>query len=387
MQKKILIVYFAIIATLLIMMSLSRQASDKVRGQSVALFSPLMENILSFKFFLLHPFTPSPFNQFSIEEEKQQLQLENQLLEIEISYLQEQLHEQLLISSQIGQLAPLLTDETKQLANENEKGLQNAFKTTQKRVEAIPARVFFRSLDTWNSALWINVGEETNRKLDTPTIAKNSPVVIGKAIVGIIDYVDKHQSRVRLISDQRLTPSVRAARGGEQDFLLGEQIEGLLHQISYKKNLPISIEDQTLLFNLLRQLKHSLQPFKKSVYLAKGKLLGSIASARLGQEILLNGIGFNYDFADNEGENRDLRNGKSLHNPQAEAISLLKVNDILVTTGMDGIFPPGFQVATITQIQSLKEGDFYYNLEARPIVRPLEELSLVFVLPPFKLEP
>ena len=58
------------------------------------------------------------------------------------------------------------------------------------------------------------------------------------------------------------------------------------------------------------------------------------------------------------------------------------MNDVLVKTGMDGVFPPGFQVATVTRIELLKEGDYFYELEARPIAGPLEELSLVFVLPP-----
>ena len=49
---------------------------------------------------------------------------------------------------------------------------------------------------------------------------------------------------------------------------------------------------------------------------------------------------------------------------------------------MDGIFPPGFQVATVSSIGLLKEGDYFYDLEARPIVGALEELALVFVLPP-----
>lgn len=364
------------------MMSLSRHTSEKMRGQSVALIAPFWEKVLAMKYFVLHPFSPSPFSHLSTEERQQRLQLDNQLLENEIAYLQKQLYEQQLISSQITQINAFRPEEAHLLAKDYQQSLQNTLQTMQKRIQAVPARVIFRSFDTWNSFLWINVGETTNQDYSNPIIARNSPVIVGKAIVGIVDEVGQHQSRIRLMSDHRLTPSVRASRGGEQDFLINEQIERLLQQLHHRKNLPFPLEDQTRLLQLLQQLKQSLYPFKKTWYLAKGELLGSIFSARLGQMVSLKGTGFNYDFADEEGESRDLRNGKLAHQPQEQAIPILKVNDILITTGMDGIFPAGFQVAVVTRIGLLKEGDYFYDLEAQPIVGPLEELSLVFVLPP-----
>lgn len=367
-------------------MSLSRHSSEKMRGHSVALMAPLWEKILAFKYFVFHPSQPSPFSTLSFEEEKQRLQLENQLLENEIAYLQKQLNEQMLISSQIAQIAPLKPEDAHALATDYEQSLQRSLKIMQKRVKTVPARVIFRSFDSWNNFVWINVGTALNPTDQIPIIAINSPVIVGKAIVGIIDYAGEHQSRVRLISDNRLTPSVRALRGAEQDFLMSEQIERLLQHINQKKGLPLSFNDQTQLSQLLQQLKQNLEPFKKTWYLAKGELLGSTFSARLGQNIYLKGTGFNYDFNDEEGNSRDLRNGKPIHNPQAQAIPILKVNDILVTTGMDGIFPPGFQVAIVTHVGLLKEGDYFYDLEARPIAEPLEELSLVFVLPPITEE-
>ena len=84
-------------------------------------------------------------------------------------------------------------------------------------MESIPARVIFRSPGTWNSSLWINIGENTNGDYHRTLIAKNSPVLIGNSVVGVIDYVGKDQSRVRLITDSGLVPSVRVARGGEQN--------------------------------------------------------------------------------------------------------------------------------------------------------------------------
>lgn len=387
MQRKIIAIYFTIFVTLLVVMSLSRHTNDKMRGQSVAMVAPFWEKILSLKHFFSHPSQSSPFTHLSLEEEKHRLQLENQLLEIEIAHLQEQMHEQLLISSQIAQIAPYMQEEAKKMTEDYKKSLQNTLKITQRRIHALSARVIFRSFDTWNSFLWINIGESANRDLQKIAIAKNSPVVIGKSIVGIIDYVGEDQARVRLISDSRLTPSVRASRGGEQDFLLSEKIEGVLHHIQNKKNLPLSVDERTQLSRLLQHLKQQLQPFKKTWYLAKGKLLGSLFSAKLGQNVYLRGVGFNYDFIDAEGGNRDLRSGKLNQQTQEEIPPILKVNDILITTGMDGLFPPGFEVATVTRVGLLKEGDYFYDLEARPIAGSLEELSLVFVLPPITSEP
>lgn len=380
MPRKFLISYFLIFALILSVMSLSRHSSEKMRGESVALLAPVWEKILSFKHFLLHPTQPSPFNSFSPQENHEQLQLENQLMLSELSDLEKQLNEQLLLSSQIEQIASKSPAGAKELAEDHQKSLQRSLKTLKWRLNAMPARVIFRSFDSWNSSLWINVGESSNQEQQT-LVAINSPVVVGRAIVGIIDYVGKHQSRVRLLTDRRLTPSVRAARGGEQDFFMGQMIESLLLQMERKKQLTLSSEDQTQLMTLLKKLQQNVQPLKRTWYLAKGELIGN-SSISKGQNLTLKGTGFNYDFEDEEGDARDLRSGKSLQHPQEPAVPILKVDDILVTTGMDGIFPPGFQVGVVTQVGLLKEGDYFYHLEAKSVVGPLEELALVFVLPP-----
>jgi cell shape-determining protein MreC len=386
MQKKFLISYFVIFAIILTMMSLSRHSSEKLRGQSAALMAPFWEKILAIKYYLFHPSQPSPFSHFSKDEEKERVELENQLLEIENAYLQKLLNEQLLISSQIAKIASAAPAEAHALSEDYQQSLRKILDTMQQRIQAVPARVIFRSLDTWNSFLWINAGESINRPGELPIVALNSPIIRGKAVVGIIDYVGNNQSRVRLISDCRLNPSVRAARGGEQDFLISDQIERLSQQLSRKKDFSLSESDQNRMQELLLTVKQSIHPLKKSWYLAKGELLGSLYPSRNGQTISLKGGGFNYDFPDEEGSSRDLRSGKSKDDPYAEAIPILKSNDLLVTTGMDGIFPPGFHVAVVTKIELLKEGDYYYDVEAKPVADPLEELALVFVLPPISAE-
>jgi len=60
----------------------------------------------------------------------------------------------------------------------------------------------------------------------------------------------------------------------------------------------------------------------------------------------------------------------------------LKLNDILVTTGMDGHFSTSFQNSHSDTCGTSKRRRLFYDLEARPIAGPLEELSLVFVCHP-----
>lgn len=381
-QNRVIVIYFFIFATLLTVMSLAPHTNDKIRGASVAFIAPLWEKILSFKHFLFFPSRPSPFSSsLSIEEEKERLQLENQLLQLELLDVYKQLDEQLLLSSKIAHMVSLSPNETRSTVSDYEKSLKKALSLTKQRLKAMPARVIFRSLDTWNNSLWINIGRLTDLLDQEFTIAVNSPVVIGNAVIGIVDYVGDYQSRVRLITDNRLKLSVRAARGGEQEALLSAQIENLLQQMNRKKYSFFSSENQAHLIKFLKELKEGLQPLKKTWYLAKGELSGSPSLYRSDETVHLKGIGFNYDFSDDEGESRDLRSGKSLLHPHKSSIPILKVDDVLVTTGMDGIFPSGFQAAIVTHVGLLKEGDYFYHLEAEPIAKFVEELTLVFVLP------
>jgi rod shape-determining protein MreC len=375
MQKKFLFSYLFIIAALLLVMSISRATSEKIRGESVALVSPLWGKLGTVKKFVSNTTKADP-TLSTLNEEVQRLELENQLLSNELSYLHSLFDYQQDIQSQVNNF-PL------DMAEEARKALPKLAQNLKLQIHAIPARVLMRSFDTWNSSLWINVGSDHNKNYPKDVIAKNSPVLFGNAVVGVIDYVDTHQSRVRLITDTGLNPSVRAARGGEQEAVMGEQIDGLINWIKRKKLSQVSVEDKYKLLSLLTNVKSSLHPFKKSIYLAKGELQGSSKPSSRGFHPFLKGIGFNYDFADEEGEGRDLRTGKPFQG-DGDAIAILKVNDILVTTGMDGVFPPGLKVATVTKIELLKEGDYYYELEAKSLVSNLHELDLVFVISPQK---
>jgi rod shape-determining protein MreC len=256
------------------------------------------------------------------------------------------------------------------------------------QLQAVPAKVIFRSPTSWNSSLWINLGETTNEELGKIAIAKNSPVLVGTSVVGVVDYIGKSQSRVRLITDMGLTPSVRAEREITQQPLLNEKIHAVIQLLKKTKGALTTVQEQD---DLIEQLEKATQHFAQSEhswFLAKGELNGFSKPLWRSQRHLLKGTGFNYDYADGEGPARDLRTGNPIDNSSKEAaIPLIKSGDILITTGMDGVFPPDLLVAQVQNVHMLKEGDYYYELDALPTAGNFDDLSLVFVLPPVGYDP
>ncbi len=330
-------------ASVLLLLSLGQSTTEGLRGFTVSFLSPFWESAQQFKSYTQSivgthvPFSNGPVK--TLAEEVEKLRLQNHLLKQELSQLKELYQQELSLYNhlQIVQQKVPLNDDTKASLPRHAQDLQKLLKW---QLEAIPARVIFRSPVFWESTLWLNVGEADNELLHRQVIAKNSPVVFGTSVVGVVEEVGLHQCRVRLITDASLTPSVRAVR---------------------------SIDNKTW-------------------HLAKGELQGSSRPLWRSRSHTLKGIGFNYDYADEEGPARDLRSGKPLKdNPAYPEMPLLKVNDLLVTTGLDGVFPPGLSVAVVTKIKPLHEGDYFYELEAKPTVGEMDNLSLLFVMPPQQL--
>lgn len=241
---------------------------------------------------------------------------------------------------------------------------------------SIIGKVIFRETASWSSSFWINLGEKTNQALGKKLIAKNSPVVVGTSVLGIVEYVGQHRSRVRLITDSSIAPSVRILRGSEQTKVIADQTRKLLVMLeSYtgiSKDHPIKKE--------LNQVLQNLHPDKENFYLAKGEMRGIREPLFRSRHALLQGVGFNYDFEDEEGPSRDLRSGRPVN--QTEEVALVKKGDVLVTTGMDGIFPAGLRVGQVTQVHPLREGASAYELDALPLIENFDNISFVAVLPP-----
>jgi len=304
-----------IFAAILMLMSMTKDSSEWMRGTTAAMMGGFWEAAGHFKlafggFFERFSFS-SKIGETPKMEELLRLQLKNQLLESELRKIQ-------------GLLGEDLVD------------------FFEFKFDFIPAQIIFRSPSTWNSSLWVNAGSEDNKKNGKDIILKNSPVVIGTSVIGVIDYVGAKQSRVRLITDSGLRPSVRVKR------VTGNKVQ----------------------------------------LLAKGELHGSSQPLWRSEAQILHGIGFNYDFSDAQGPARDLRSGRVLnHGVKSPALPIIKVDDLLVTTGLDGVFPAGLDVATVTKIKPLKEGDYYFEIETKPSAGNLYDLSFVFILSPMGYDP
>lgn len=321
--------YIQILATLLLLVSLPRSSAESIQGVSIAILAPAWNQLATIKEGIRHlteeTVKDSDGQPAYTNEEINRLRLENQLLQNKVSSLEEQFKQETFIQQELASTS------LHQIREKERKLILDL------EILSIQAQVIYRSSSSWNNTLWVNVGHAQNSHLNRVVIAKNSPVVIGNAVVGVIDYVGKNQSRVRLITDSSLTPSVRAIR------LVDEKVW----------------------------------------YLAKGELIGGYHPRWRSQSNTLHGTGFNYDFPDNEGPARDLRTGepeKMLE--KYPTLPIILPNDLLISTGMDGVFPPGLEVAKVSDIKILKEGDYSYELEAVPSCPHLNSLCLVSILPP-----
>jgi hypothetical protein len=124
-------------------------------------------------------------------------------------------------------------------------------------------------------------------------------------------------------------------------------------------------------------LKETLSEFQKTLtikwedgFFAKGEISGTSAPYFRSLRPTLKGVGFNYNFADDEGISKGTDK------------AILQENDLLITSGLDGIFPPGLHVGKVRAIKPLKPGACFYDLEASPSAGDLSDLTFVYVLPP-----
>ncbi len=369
-------------------MSLSYESSERIRSCVVCSFSPCWRGLNFLKektlFILTLPLLRtghSPGDTFEIER----LSQENQLLRSQIENVRQWLLYEDRIQEQVDRYKHLLQ------TNLDDIFWKEFFKRRSRElchlldlhICALPATVIFREPASWSSTLWINLGEKDNQRLGKKIVDKNSPVLLGTSIVGVIEYVGDHQSRVRLITDSRLTPSVRACRGNQQNGYLLEHLEALIFSLELREDLFSSMEESTALNQHLDRLKKVLLQQSGDFYLAKGEIHGTSHPLWRSRSQVLKGRGFNCDFPDEEGPARNLRSGEPYAIPRKkELMPLLRPGDLLVTTGLDGVFPSGFRVGIVSAIQTPKEGASSYEIEAVSTAGNLDLLNHVFVLPP-----
>ena len=246
---------------------------------------------------------------------------------------------------------------------------------------ALPGDVIQRDPSSWASSLWVHVGHFDNRSLGKEIISKNSPVLAQGALVGIIEYVGERQSRVRLLTDGGFVPAVRAIRGGLQNQELATFLQATITRLFLRDDLFTSQEKKETLLSELQHLFHTLGGKKMQENLAKGELHGSSSALWRVRGPLLKGIGFNYDFPDAEGPARDLRTGRPLGATEGAWTPLIQQGDLLVTSGLDGLFPPNLPVALVERVLPTREGAHSYEIEAIPAANKLNDLRTVWILP------
>lgn len=237
------------------------------------------------------------------------------------------------------------------------------------------ARIIYRNPNSWNSSLWINLGSFHNT--EKIRVALNSPVLYQNHLIGVVDYVGKKQSRVKLITNANLTVSVRALRGKNQYY-------DLLNHMQALSNYQC-VQQDTVLLTHLNNLKSQVLQLPDCLYFAKGEIFGISQPIWRADSKILIGRGFNCNIEDELSIARELLSGEPLKT-KGERAALIQPDDLLITTGFDGIFPAGLIVAKVLQVAPLNEGDYYYSIKASPLLTNFDSLSYVEVIQPSEFQ-
>ena len=211
---------FILVLLLLSFLSFSTLTVDRLRSKAVAIYCPFLEK-------------KSPPRQKSLMSKN--LKMENYQLRCQLDLVYNWLNSEKYLSEQIEMFRTLgMSGELVKRRSEEMKSL------LQKKTMAALGRIIYRDPSAWSSTCWIDVGEENNALLGKTIIAKNSPVISGSALVGVVEYVGKRHSRVRLITDSSLKTAVRAVRGSvaERDIsLLTQMLQDRLRKHPFKQTL------------------------------------------------------------------------------------------------------------------------------------------------------
>jgi cell shape-determining protein MreC len=296
------------------------------------------------------------------------LKIENKKIKDDLEEVRSWIESQDRIDTHVKRIEGLL--QNKSYSAFYQRRIRDLIRLLEKQVYSVEAKVIFRDPSFWGSGFWIDKGEKDNRELDAKIISKNSPVLFGDSLIGIVEIVEEKRAYVRLLTDSLLTPAVRAIRGEEGNLSLIEKMNSFEDELQSLEDLiPSSFFDE------LHRIKKILNEDKETLYLAKGELRGASYTLWRNRSPVLKGIGFNYEFSDEEGEAHTIHD--KLKHP------LLKVGDLLITSGLDGVFPPGLPVAIVSKIFSLKEGDFAYEIEATLTAGNLDLITHVQIYPPY----
>ncbi|MBF5050614.1 Uncharacterized protein CLAVI_000227 [Candidatus Clavichlamydia salmonicola] len=318
-------------------------------------FSKKAQRAVLFSLFFFHP-SKKPLDQ-SIEKEK----TEKYLLTLEVKRLHniiDQIYDSLIWVNEIS--------------------LKTSFKEQIKNsllipLITLPAQIIYRDPAGWGSSCWINVGKQTNAKTGYCVIEKNSPVVIGNILVGLIDFVGERQSRVRFVTDADIHPAVKVDSGISKNFETIKHIESILIYLKTNIDKREDLHHSLNLIEYLAKLKNELQGEIKTLNITlQGTISGAGNPIKKRGSTVLKGNAFCFSSS--------LEKGPLLIDEKF--LPSIQPLDMLITTGTDGIFPPGLSVGKITKIIPPKAGSCNYDLEAISEIPNFNQLSQVFIIPP-----
>lgn len=274
------------------------------------------EELTLFTRALKAPFMSAPKDNVQLE----QLKLENALL-----------------NNQLANLKCLLQEKNR-LLHISDTSADTLYKPTS---EIAIAQVLVKDLRPSSFTFWVDIGSNT-----CSFIGKGSPVCFGPYALGIIDYVGKRTSRVRLITDPKLQPSVTAIRGQAARSWMTD----ILDAFKADEKLQKSASKRAI-----QLIQSELQSGIPSIELASGYLTGQ--KRHVGEE-LLRAEGFSKDVA-------------------------LQVGDRLITSGLDGMFPKGLIIGKIVEMTQPLPGALSYGAWIRPIYSK-KRPPYVYILPPLE---
>lgn len=307
---------------------------------------------------------------------RNKLEAEIFLLKRENEKLREVLIKNHSMQQLINHLEDLLQKDLEEAKGFFRRRLNNFENRLNLELYSLSAPIVYRDPSYWNGTIWVGVGWRENRECGKEVIGVGSTVLSGEALIGVVEEVKERKSRVRLLTDSSLAVSVRVSRGGMENRDLVDRLDYLIEVLTKKGEKEEHLQ-------ILQAIRAGLTRNSDSLYLAKGEVYGSRHPIWKGRSEIVKGVGFNYDFEDEEGPSLELRSGKSLDQLNMHGrLALIEEGDLLVTTGMEGIFPKDLPVARVTKVHPLKEGSVSFEIEAKLCGGAIDSLMEVTVLPP-----
>ncbi len=170
--------FFALPVFLLSMLSLPQTGADKIRSSTVMSVAPLLM------------YRTATSGSARDSQEIKSLELENLQLRTQLDLVYDWISSEKRLREQAEQLRLMGTESA--IAKEFVVRRSEEMKSLlQKQTMGAYGKIVYRDPGSWNSSCWIDVGEENNISLGKTIIAKNSPVVSGASLIGVVEYVGK----------------------------------------------------------------------------------------------------------------------------------------------------------------------------------------------------